>query len=472
MKEGAKPGSPPSAELAGYLFGKNTAEGLRQILDCLPDGVVAIDNEARIFYTNQAYQRALGVPGANVLGRSMREIEPGAAILQVLESGQSLSKTVLIKSVNRYAKVSIFPLGAEGRVEGAVSFFRDVTKEYHMQQELRLAQNLAEHFKEQLDDSRLAGIHGMVGSAPEFLRAVSLAGHAAPTSAAVLLLGEHGVGKEVMARAIHLASRRREKPFIAVNCAALPENLLESELFGYEEGAFTGAKKGGRLGKFELAAGGTLFMDEIGDMSASMQAKLLRALQEKEIEKLGRSKVIIIDVRIIAATNRDLGELMKQGKFRADLFYRLNVVAISLPPLRARPGDVPLLCEHFLQKYRENYDKDLSLHPESRRIILAHNWPGNIRELQNCLEYAAIMCPSGQIMPRHLPNHLLGAREGGPVAPASPQSLDWHSALASLEVELLQKALNAHPGNRSEAIRQLGLSRRAFYRKLKQYSLH
>jgi PAS domain S-box-containing protein len=459
-----------NSELRSYMLEKNSADIFRGMLDCLEDGVVAIDQTARIFYTNPAYSKIIGVPGRAVLGRNMHELEPEAAILKVLASGIPIQKTVLIKSINRYVKVNIYPLKRLDELAGAVSFFHDVSQEYHMQQELRLAQNLAEHFRQQWKNNSLWGGNDMIGSSHALKQTQAMASLVAPTDATVLLLGEHGVGKEVLARNIHYASARHQKSFIAVNCAALPESLLESELFGYEDGAFTGAKKGGQLGKFELANGGTLFLDEIGDLPLSMQVKLLRAIQEKEIEKIGRSGVISIDVRIIAATNRNLQELVELGRFRDDLFYRLNVVSITLPPLRERSEDISLLSDYFLQKYQDKYNKQLQISPACKAILLKHKWPGNVRELQNCLEYACIMCQDGHVLPEHIPSHILEKTDYVP-ADTIPVNLDWQEAISALECSLLQEALKKCHGNRSQAIRKLRLGRRTFYRKMKQYNL-
>lgn len=459
----------PGFKLSDYLAEKNSADNLRQVLDFLEDGIVAIDEEGRIFYTNQAYGQILGVSHTKVLGRLMRDLEPNAIILQVLDSGRQVKQTVFIKSVGRYVQVNIWPLKQNGHTRGAVSFFRDVTEEFHTQEELKRVKGLAEHLRQRLKDSD-AENYGLVGDSPQFRRVRETAKQVAPTDVAVLILGEHGSGKEVMARAIHQASNRSQAPFIAVNCAAMPEALLESELFGYEEGAFTGAKKGGSLGKFELAQGGTLFLDEIGDMSLAMQAKLLRALQEKEIEKLGRNKAVVIDVRIIAATNRDLAALITQEKFRADLFYRLNVVSLTLPPLRKREGDLVIFCQHFMRQFNGKYNKKLTISSPAWGILMAHDWPGNVRELYNTLEYAVIMCQHDEILPEHLPAHVVEGK-GNIGGVSAPGPLKWHSAMADLERKLLVEGLNLCHNNRSRAMERLGLSRRAFYRKLKQYGL-
>jgi len=299
----------------------------------------------------------------------------------------------------------------------------------------------------------------------------------------VLILGEHGVGKEVLARAVYAASPRSGKAFIPVNCAAIPDALLESELFGYEEGAFTGAKRGGAVGKFELADGGVLFLDEIGDMPLSMQAKLLRALQEKEVEKLGRNKNVPVDVRVITATNRDLKTMVREGLFRADLYYRLNMVTITIPPLRERPDDIGLLAADILAKCCRKYGKTPAISPQLYAILHSHSWPGNVRELANILEYAVIMCPGSLILPEHLPAQFLetdgqgnghGAGQSSANAPAAPASAlegTWKDVIGRTERDLLRHALETCNGNKSEAIRKLGISRKAFYDKLRLHSL-
>ena len=461
---------------------------LEKILDTVPVGVVAADTDGRIVYLNGGYERILGVRRHKVLGRLMREIEPGATLLEVLESGQPVrEKTVLIRSINRHVKVNILPLREGETLLGAVSFFEDVTESQELSQELVRVTELVAHFRRELETQRElpSSFSEIEGRDPAFMEVLGKAAIVADTDAPVLLLGENGTGKEVLARAIHSASRRNGKPFIAVNCAAVPDTLLESELFGYEDGSFTGARKGGRMGKFELAEGGTLFLDEIGDMPLAMQSKLLRVLQEKEIEKIGRMGAISVNVRILAATNRDIRGLSETGGFRTDLYYRLNVVSIVLPALRQRGDDVSLLAANMLKKLNARYGKNATLAPEALQTLQRHNWPGNVRELANCLEHAVIMCERGRIGVEHLPLTVRSfvleppqkaapapppAKDGEAAFPTSASPiLSWHEELARVEKRLLADALAAHGKNRSAAMRALGVSRRTFYKKLREY---
>ncbi|MHC3431799.1 sigma-54-dependent transcriptional regulator [Delftia lacustris] len=288
-------------------------------------------------------------------------------------------------------------------------------------------------------------------------------GLAADSDATVLVLGETGTGKELAARALHRNSVRAERPFVAVNCAAIPADLMESELFGHVKGAFTGAVSD-RAGRFREAQGGTLFLDEVGDMPLPTQAKILRALQEREITPVGASRALPVNVRIIAATHRDLPDAVRQGRFREDLWYRLQVVPVHLPPLRERLGDVLLLAEHFLRQGGGASPKRLGA--DAARLLLAHDWPGNVRELRNAMERAALLCPGPVIGPEHI---------GLQPAAANGPAIDWNGplapAVAQLEREMVTRALAASTGNRAEAARRLGLSRQQLYRKLAEFGL-
>ena len=288
-------------------------------------------------------------------------------------------------------------------------------------------------------------------------------GLAADSDATVLVLGETGTGKELVARALHRNSARAERPFVAVNCAAIPADLMESELFGHVKGAFTGAVSD-RAGRFREAQGGTLFLDEVGDMPLPTQAKILRALQEREITPVGASRALPVNVRIIAATHRDMPDAVRQGRFREDLWYRLQVVPVHLPPLRERLGDVLLLAEHFLRQGGGASPKRLGA--DAARLLLAHDWPGNVRELRNAMERAALLCPGPVIGAEHI---------GLQPAVAHGPAIDWNgplaAAVAQLEREMVTRALAAATGNRAEAARRLGLSRQQLYRKLAEFGL-
>jgi two-component system response regulator HydG len=292
----------------------------------------------------------------------------------------------------------------------------------------------------------------------------------APTEASVLILGESGTGKELIANALHQGSTRTDKRFIKVNCAALPETLLESELFGHEKGAFTGAI-GRRPGRFELADGGTIFLDEIGEMTMATQAKLLRVLQEREFEPLGSTKTVKVDIRIIAASNKILAEEVKRGTFREDLFYRLNVVPIYLPSLRERKEDVPLLIEHFLGIYNEKNGRKLhGFHPRALDALMRYSWPGNIRELENVVERAVILTRDDYVPFSELPEAIRGT-DGDPLSGQFREGIRPGMTIREMEKELIIKTLEDNDGNRTRASRVLGITRRTLQHKLKEYDL-
>jgi DNA-binding NtrC family response regulator len=308
----------------------------------------------------------------------------------------------------------------------------------------------------------------IVGSSPEMLGVFKAVARAAHSDATVLVLGESGTGKELVARVLHAQSPRARKPFVAINCAAIPENLLESELFGHEKGAFTGAI-GRRIGRFERASGGTLFLDEIGDMSIALQSKILRALQEREIERVGGAATVPIDVRVIAATNKDLAAAVAAGEFREDLFYRLAVVLLRLPALRSRGADLERLVEHFAAAYARQYRRPVrGMAEETLEVLRAHPWPGNIRQLRNAVERAVVMCEGEVLLPQHLPLDVRdpGVRPGVHEAPEEPLC-----TLAEMERRLIQRALRETGRNLTLAAERLGIHRNTLRRKIAEYEL-
>jgi len=308
--------------------------------------------------------------------------------------------------------------------------------------------------------------HEMVGESAALKQVIELVGKVASSDATVLLLGESGTGKELVARAIHRSSPRAERPFVVVNCAALSETLLESELFGYERGAFTGALQR-KPGRIEVADGGTLFLDEVGELALSLQAKLLRAIETKEFERVGGTHPLRVDVRIVAATNRDLAQAVRQGSFRADLFYRLNVVALTTPPLRARREDVPLLASYFAARAgRRGNRKLVGISPEARRLLVRYDWPGNVRELQNAIERAVLLGDGELVRPEDLPEALV---EGGTEESSAPNR--YHEAVAEAKRRLIQGTVAEAHGNVSEAARLLGLHPNYLHRLMKNLGL-
>ena len=311
-------------------------------------------------------------------------------------------------------------------------------------------------------------VEGIVGRSKQILDILEIVHRVAPTDATVLLRGESGVGKEVFARAIHFLSNRSDKPFITVNCAAIPENLLEAELFGYEKGAFTGAYTS-KKGKFELANGGTIFLDEIGDMPVNLQVKLLRVLQEKEIERLGGNKPIKVDVRIIAATNRDLEQLIREGKFREDLYYRLNVIPIFIPPLRERKEDIPVLVQHFIEQFGKVYGKEVVVSPEVMDAFLAYDWPGNVRELQNVVERMVILDRDGVLTYEDLPIELKQLEKKKECPGSSSESFE--GSIWDLEKKLIEEALEKTGYVIKDAAKLLGMTPRQVSYRIRKYGI-
>jgi DNA-binding NtrC family response regulator len=306
----------------------------------------------------------------------------------------------------------------------------------------------------------------VLGKSAKMSQAADAAKKAAASKATVLLLGESGTGKELLARAIHNWSERKDKPFVAINCVGLSKDLLESELFGHEKGAFTGAHQL-KKGKMELADGGTVFLDEVGDITAELQTKLLRFLQEREFERVGGTRTMRVDVRIIAATNRNLGADIKDGRFREDLYYRLNVVAIHLPPLRDRKEDVPELTKFFLQRFSKETKKEFSdITPEAMDQLLAYHWPGNVRELANIIERAVVLGAGSKLDLDDLPDGVTGA-----ALPASSTDLSYHDGVDAARRDLIQKALAQAEGNRTEAAKLLGLHKTHLFRLLKSLKI-
>ncbi|MDO8137112.1 MAG: sigma-54 dependent transcriptional regulator [Candidatus Brocadiales bacterium] len=330
--------------------------------------------------------------------------------------------------------------------------------------QLRAVAREAHFLESQLQEEH--GYKNIIGKSKQIKDVVETIEKVAPSDSTVLIVGQSGTGKEMVADAVHYSSRRCARPYVKINCAAFPENLLESELFGYEKGAFTGADKQ-KKGKFEVANGGTLFLDEIGDMPLPMQAKLLRVLEQGEFERLGGNEVIRVDTRFIAATNQNLSKLMQEKRFRNDLFYRLNTVIITLPPLVERSQDIPILVGHFLEKFATQMSKKVpKVTQEAMGLILSYPWPGNVRELANVMERAVIFSEAGEIRPCHLPPNV---QKG--YAESAPETLPSDLSLESVESRHISDVLKLAKGNKNEAARLLGIHRETLYKKIKRYNI-
>jgi len=426
------------------------------ILDSINDGVFTVDLDWRIRTFNRAAERITGVSRADAIGRPCWEVfkasicERGCALRRTLSTGEPVinatAEIISIAGERIPIRLSTALLRDQtGAVTGGVETFQDLRP--------------LEQLRKQLEGRY--SFEDIVGRSPAMQRLFALLPDVAASSSTVLLEGPSGTGKELFARAIHNLSPRRKKPFVVVNCAALPDTLLESELFGYKAGAFTDARKD-KPGRFALAHGGTIFLDEIGDVSAAMQARLLRVLQERVVEPLGGVEPVKVDVRVVAATNKDLAELVRQGSFREDLFYRIRVIHLKIPPLRERREDIPLLVEHFIARFNRLQGKQITgVSEQAMARLMQYDYPGNVRELENFIEHAFVLCRGERIELHHLPPELRAP--SGEEAPSEPMTL------RAMEYYLIEAALRRHGGNRTRAARELGINPSTLYRKLKSF---
>jgi len=426
------------------------------ILDSIADGVFTVDLKWRITSFNRAAEAITGVSRKEAIGQFCRDVlkaeicEKSCCLQKTMASGEQIvnQAVYIVNAAGRRFPISISTAilkDAEGGIIGAVETFRDMSVEE------KLRKTLAETYSFEDIISKNHRMHQLFDIMPDIANSVST----------VLVEGESGTGKELIARAIHHLSPRKDKAFIAVNCGALPDTLLESELFGYRAGAFTDAKKD-KPGRFKLAEKGTLFLDEIGDITPAMQVRLLRVLQEKTYEPLGAVDSLKADVRIIVATNRTLADLVKEGKFREDLYYRINVVRLVLPPLRERMEDLPLLIDHFIAHFNTLQQKAIAgISDETLACLMSYDYPGNIRELENIMERAFLLCKAGMIEPHHLPDFLYSH----PLSDGR-QVLETVS-IKGMEAIFLMNALRRNGWNRIKTARQLGIHKSTLFRKIK-----
>jgi PAS domain S-box-containing protein len=446
---------------------------LEAILDAVADGIFTIDERFRITQFNRAAEEITGFSRDEALSMSCLEIFRQILFGQECLVCKAIEKEEYVRLVEReitrkddrrrLVLVTTTPmLDRGGRRAGVVVVFRDI-------QELR---ELTEQAKGR------SSFEGLIGKNHRMRQIYQLIEQVADSTASVLIEGESGTGKELVAKAIHKKNHRANKPFVAVSCAALAESLLESELFGHVKGAFTGAVTA-KVGRFELADGGTLFLDEISDISPTIQVKLLRVLQEHTFERVGESRPRTVDVRIIAATNRDLRHLIAEGKFREDLFYRLKVVPVSLPPLRERTDDIPLLVAHFVERFRKDTGKPITgVTPDAMSALLDYPWPGNVRELENAIEHAFVRGAGTEIALAHLPREVRGVprqpQAGSEIHTRGPEAAPDRAAPTPTEPserERIIRALNETGWDRTAAARRLGLSRVTLWRKIREYGI-
>ena len=384
--------------------------------DAMREGITIIDTEGRLVFCNHAYleflRKELGEPLGPVEGKVLRDLRPGARLPDVLKAGKPILH-ITRQEIKDFYFVNLYPIYEEGVLVGGLSIVTFLEDAYQTREELEAVEARSRQVLRSINKANGARytFDDIVAVSPAVVRVKDLAQRVAATDATVLLESESGTGKELYAQAIHNASPRHEGVFVAINCSNFNANMLESELFGYAEGAFTGAKRGGKVGLFEASAGGTLFLDEISEMDVGLQAKLLRALQEHCVRPVGSIKEVEVDVRVIAACNANLPDYVAAGKFRKDLYYRLNTFPIHIPPLRERPGDIPALAQAILEDFSHKLRRPFTLTEDAVTCLQAHDWPGNVRELRNVLEFSAYLTPSGIINREALPSDLVQQRE-------------------------------------------------------------
>jgi len=430
------------------------------ILESISDGVFTVDHDWRITFFNRAAEKITRIPRDEAIGKHCWEVfrsnicETDCALRRTMKQEKAFvdSSAYIVNTDKRRIPVVVCTSllrDEKGTVLGGVETFRDMSLLEELRKELEGRFQVAD----------------IVSRSPSMHRIFRILPQVAESDSTVLIQGETGTGKELLAHAIHELSPRKGKPFVAINCGALPDTLLESELFGYKAGAFTNAAKD-KPGHFAVAEGGTILLDEIGDLSAEFQVRLLRVLQEKTFQPLGATRPVKANVRVVAATNKDLADLVKRGKYRQDLFYRINVICLDLPPLRERKEDIPLLVDHFIRRLKRLHGRPVTgISQEALSILMSYDYPGNIRELKNIIEHGFVLCPKGQIEASCLPKGLVS-----PVSrPSANRTIDV--AVQSVEAQVILDALERNSYNRLATAKDLGMHKSTLYRKIKRLGI-
>ena len=474
-REGGFVGWIPAQKITQVLWKQwNTCRTYYEtLLETADDAITVVDGKGNIVSWNHRSEAIFGYSREQILGRPITDFfeQEALEVMSVLTGGKG-GKGVFRKyhhpSPHVYSLINAMPVVMNHRVIGGISVERDITDVVRLNDELSTTTAYIRDLEKQFDEQKAEDpFHKIKGRGEAIRHAIQLARKVASTEASVLITGESGVGKELFASAIHKAGSRREGPFIDINCGAIPAPLFESELFGYERGAFTGANREGKKGKLDAAKGGSLFLDEIGEMPLDLQVKLLRVLQEKQYYRVGGTEPISLDVRIIAATHRDLEKMIEAGRFREDLYYRLHVVSIRIPPLRERMEDIPELIQLCLNEFSIKYSKPVpELDPEVMYRLVNHDWPGNVRQLRNLMERIMILMDGEAIQPHHLPSNFTKVKESSTTSSPSPRSVAGDS-----EEMRIRNALTTTYGNKTAAAQLLGISRATLYNKLRKYHL-
>lgn len=436
------------------------------IFDSLYDGILIIDKEGIVRYINPAYTRITKVEEKNIIGKYLSEIRPGSRLTDVVKN-EKMELGAHRKMGEVEYLVNMVPIYEEGKVIGGISLLNELVDIYKLTEKLNLSkiiiQNLKEHVKTlgngkySFDD--IIAVDEKSVEVKDFAKRIALA------DSNVLITGESGTGKELYASAIHNLSPRKDFPFIPVNCASFEKNLIESELFGYEEGAFTGAKKNGKTGLFQLAQGGTLFLDEIGELEYGLQGKLLRVLQEKSVRKIGGSKEIPIDVRLICATNKNLEKMIQDNTFRRDLYYRIAIMPLSILPLREKKNDIKSIAEKFLLDLSIKYKKEVKLNENALKVLKEYDWPGNIRELKNIIEFTFNMVEGNEIKAEHLPIAIKkNLKENDNISPLSEVVKEAEKSYLKKVIEIYGDSVEG----KKKAAKALEISLATLYNKLEK----
>lgn len=464
------------ATMAAQADNIRVEDHLDNVFDVLSDGIYITDSEGRTLKVNRVYEKLTGLHRDELVGRrvdSLREEGVFNAVLnpKIVSTGNPATSVQETRDGRRLV-LSGYPIkNAWNKVLLVVTFVRDITVIGSLRDQVAEQRSLIDSYHERLKTLSEArrNVRAMVMESGAMHNLVARLDTVADTDATVLLLGETGVGKDVLARRVHAMSMRRDKPFFKVDCTTIPENLMESELFGYAPGAFSGASKKGRVGYFELARNGTLFLDELGELPLPMQAKLLRVLQDQEIMRVGDAAVRKVDVRIVAATNRNLEDEVARGAFRSDLFYRLKVAEMTVPPLRERREDIPALAERFLERFNTKHNKRKSFSAEARRRLLRHHWPGNVRELENMVQSVVVTSDKDVIDAEDLPISAF-SQTNAPMAAMLPEGggRNLKSLVSEYEYNLLSAAMD-RLGSLNEVAAYFGVNRSTIFRKMRQF---
>jgi len=452
-------------------FGVLKSEAVKNILNAIHEAVCIVDKDGIVVHWSNKSETLFDVGADKIIGRPLKDFFPTALLLNVIKDKKETNNIYLSPRKGTYVVVSARPLYFNNKFVGAISTDKDITEMTNLSFELEETRERLNQLREEV--SKLSeekySFGQILGRSEVIGQKIKRAMQVAKTKTGILITGESGTGKEIFARAIHQHSGRKGN-FVAINCSAIPENLFESEMFGYMGGAFTGALKKGKGGQFENAHQGTLFLDEISDMPMHMQAKLLRVLQENKVLRIGADTPKDIDVRIISASNKNLHKMVESGTFREDLYYRLNVVRIDLPPLRDRREDIPILVDAFIKNFcRQNNVDEPRMMPEVFNILTSYNWEGNIRELKNTVEHLVVFSRNGKIELESVPEQIIerslsGVRE-------KETSFDLESCVAKTEIDLLSRVMEMADGNKSKAAKILNIPRSTLYYKLKYYRL-